>query len=587
MPQTESEPSPLSRIDLLRLAQSLGVSDADVMTRAELRTAIEKARLPEPRQIEHPTTWVSVARRLLASVVERGLNLPDAAALIRGDAKLSTPPKAPPPVATVTLARIYAAQGHVDRAIRTLNEVLESDPDHELARELQIQLELRREELHARGESSEASVDSGGAASRSEPPSVLPPVSPREVPRAAGLSSSTRARSNGHEPRVREPSSGPVRSLDAAVGEPLGIPEPPDSEVVTPRTYPPVESPAEASRGEGPGAAASEAAGELVAPAFGVAARAANASASAPHTDFHTEPPTRVGPLSLDWETPVSPSVEPLSQRGSDFGASIMTELDTEPPQTETTGGESAAPELELPAQALVEALAAEALTSSLASLPPIAEGLSAEPSLAEALAAEPYLSGPPEPVPSELVGLGEELSTAGAAPANVLAAASSNGIMNSLPNGVLEAPRVASADEPPMPDAPGLLLIETDSPLRYLYWELGNRASAATHWITVVTHAPGADGHSERRERQFPVHRKRGALRLEGVPRGAVIRAKLSPEPASERPLVVASSVRPRAASSADFEIRYTPHASLHPEAIALRARPSLDSALSVYWDD
>jgi hypothetical protein len=500
MPQIESEPSPLSRIDLLRLAQSLGVSDADVMTRAELRTAIDKARLPEPPPIEHPTTWVSVARRLLASVVERGLNLPDAAALIRGDAKLSTPPKAPPPVATVTLARIYAAQGHVDRAIRTLGEVLESDPDHELARELQIQLELRREELHARGESSEASVDSGAAASRSEPPSVLPPVSPREIPRAEV----------------------------AAVGEPIAFPDPPESEVVTPRTYPPIDSVAESSRAAGASAPASEAPGELVAPTFGVAARAANGTASpSPHTEFHTEPPTQVGPLSLlDWETPVSPSVEPLSRRGSDIS------------------------DPELPAQALVEALTAEVLTQAFA----------AEPVTASVAAA------PDAPVPVEL--------------------ATSNGIANGAVLGE-GPPRAASPAEPPMPDAPGLLLIETDSLLRYLYWELGNRASATTHWITVVTHAPGADGHSERRERQFPVHQKRGALRLEGVPRGAIIRAKLSPAPASERPLVVAASVRPRAASSADFEIRYTPHAQLHPEAIALRARPSLERALAIYWDD
>ena len=36
----------------------------------------------------------------VGSVVERGLNLPDAASLIRGDTKLNAPPKAPPPVAT-------------------------------------------------------------------------------------------------------------------------------------------------------------------------------------------------------------------------------------------------------------------------------------------------------------------------------------------------------------------------------------------------------------------------------------------------------------------------------------------------------
>ena len=119
MLENNPDPNELSRIELLNLAHTLHISDADVMTRAELRAAIEKARKPEPKAPEQPVTWVSVARRLLASIVEQGLNLPDAAALIRGDTKLSTPPKAPPPVATVTLARIYAAQGHLDRAIRT------------------------------------------------------------------------------------------------------------------------------------------------------------------------------------------------------------------------------------------------------------------------------------------------------------------------------------------------------------------------------------------------------------------------------------------------------------------------------------
>ena len=143
MLENNPDPNELSRIELLNLAHNLHISDADVMTRAELRAAIDKARKPEPKAPEQPVTWVSVARRLLASIVEQGLNLPDAAALIRGDTKLSTPPKAPPPVATVTLARIYAAQGHLERAIRTLEEVLASDPDHHPALQLRAQLQAR------------------------------------------------------------------------------------------------------------------------------------------------------------------------------------------------------------------------------------------------------------------------------------------------------------------------------------------------------------------------------------------------------------------------------------------------------------
>jgi hypothetical protein len=168
MLNNDVNPKTLSRLELLKLAQTLNVSDADVMTRAELRAAIERASKPEPRLPAQPATWLGVARRLLASVVERGLHLPDAAAVIRGDAPVRPMPSGPPPVATVTLARIYAAQGHLERGIATLDEVLESDPDHDLARELRAQLGAaleakRREEQQASG------------AARSRPPHAEPP----------------------------------------------------------------------------------------------------------------------------------------------------------------------------------------------------------------------------------------------------------------------------------------------------------------------------------------------------------------------------------------------------------------------------
>lgn len=174
MLENNPDPNELSRIELLTLAHSLQISDADVMTRAELRAAIEKARKPEPKAPEQPVTWVSVARRLLASIVEQGLNLPDAAALIRGDTKLSTPPKAPPPVATVTLARIYAAQGHLERAIRTVDEVLASDPDHHPAQHLRNQLQARLEEQRrAREAEATSSPPPAPAATASDEPTAL------------------------------------------------------------------------------------------------------------------------------------------------------------------------------------------------------------------------------------------------------------------------------------------------------------------------------------------------------------------------------------------------------------------------------
>jgi hypothetical protein len=80
------------------------------------------------------------ARDLLARIVEQGLHLPDAADRIRaraaGDMRIG-----PDALPTVTLAEIYAAQGHHLRAIETLKSVLEREPDHEAARELLERLE--------------------------------------------------------------------------------------------------------------------------------------------------------------------------------------------------------------------------------------------------------------------------------------------------------------------------------------------------------------------------------------------------------------------------------------------------------------
>jgi hypothetical protein len=141
-----------------------------------------------------------------------------------------------------------------------------------------------------------------------------------------------------------------------------------------------------------------------------------------------------------------------------------------------------------------------------------------------------------------------------------------------------------ASAPEP-LPRVPGLLLIETDTRIRYIYWELA--AVGSPHWIHVVTHTPTGRGDTERRERRFPVHRQLGVLRLEGVPRQAVVRAKLTLAPDDVCPLVVAGAVRPRSpASGGSFEVRYAPHGHAPPEALAGRAKPLLERANSVYWD-
>jgi hypothetical protein len=528
MPETESE-TPLSRVELLRLAQSLGVSDADVMTRAELRAAIGTAQRPEPAPVDaYPITWVSVARRLVARVVERGLNLPDAAALIRGDTKLSTPPKAAPPVATVTLARIYAAQGHLDRAIVTLNEVLKSDPDHELARELCMQLELRREELRAANREGNASIESD----------LVPVVAP--APEAA--------------------SAGAV----APVAELAITPEWVDS------------SPA-----------------ELVAPSFDVIEREASAAPGSdpdatagadrtepPTSAFYTEPPTMVG-AGMSFES-LTPSAFP------EAGFPDTAFPDTEPPATIAVGfdppqaaeSEPAAPEGDVAAPPSMEP-------------PPLVEGLVPEPPpLVEpviVVGAE-LAAAAPNGTESNGISRGAQAASTSGAPSVPLDPAANDVVNPTLqagPGDIGPASEVPTAPPPVrLPTTPGLVLIETDSPTRYLYWEVAAAGLATRFWIHVVIHTPNPRGEAERRERRFPIFRQQGALRLEGLPARAVVRAKLTGDADESRTLAVAGAVKLASVSAAAFQSNDAPHAAARPEQAAGRAAPLLERASPVYWD-
>ena len=113
----------LDRDALIARAENAGVTRARILTRPELvdelllRSARDDAHAPGARGL------FGVARDLLARVVERGLHLPDAAERIR-TLGLPPPPRrgAPAALPTVTLAEIYATQGHRDRAIETLDE---------------------------------------------------------------------------------------------------------------------------------------------------------------------------------------------------------------------------------------------------------------------------------------------------------------------------------------------------------------------------------------------------------------------------------------------------------------------------------
>ncbi len=143
----------LSREQLVLKARVLGVERAELMTRVELRDEIVRRSEPDPVRQRRARGFLGVARDLVASVVEAGLNLPDAAKLIRGDGSREGEWKGPPPVATVTLAEIYASQGHLERALRMLDEVLAKEPDHDPARAL-------RDRLAAGGDSAASTAPS-------------------------------------------------------------------------------------------------------------------------------------------------------------------------------------------------------------------------------------------------------------------------------------------------------------------------------------------------------------------------------------------------------------------------------------------
>lgn len=138
----------LDRESLVLRAQAAGIKRARILTRPEL--VDELLRLDpkvDPDKLRRSRGFFGVARDLLSRVVERGLHLPDAADRLR--AALGTPPfpepKRPEPqaVPTVTLAEIYAAQGHKARAIETLKRVLDREPEHVAARALLDKLEDR------------------------------------------------------------------------------------------------------------------------------------------------------------------------------------------------------------------------------------------------------------------------------------------------------------------------------------------------------------------------------------------------------------------------------------------------------------
>lgn len=175
MKRTELET--LGREALIGLASAAGVIRAQIMTRAELVDELLQKEPADRLAREEARGLFGRARDLLARLVERGLNRPDAAALIRSVGRASVSPASMAALPTLTLAQIYVAQGYRDRAIETLERVLSAEPDHDAARRMLLGLRA------------EASMSSGtlqGPAFMERAPAVgsevLAPPEARPVP---------------------------------------------------------------------------------------------------------------------------------------------------------------------------------------------------------------------------------------------------------------------------------------------------------------------------------------------------------------------------------------------------------------------
>jgi len=248
MAESSDELERLSREQLILKARVLGVERPELMTRVEMRDEIVRRSEPDLAQQRRARGFLGVARDLVASVVEAGLNLPDAAAIIRGDSNRESHWKGPPPVATVTLAEIYAAQGHLDRALRMLDEVLAKEPDHDPARALRVRLATatdlpvapaRRRQKISFAEPSPEPVDEPdlepATASAPEPEPVIDVTSASAAEPVAEPAAEL-SRESGPSPEVdpghlslEEPVPAPVSAAEPAVAsapEPLPVAEP-------------------------------------------------------------------------------------------------------------------------------------------------------------------------------------------------------------------------------------------------------------------------------------------------------------------------------------------------------------------------
>lgn len=194
----------LSREELIVHASHLGVPRPRVLTQSELMDEIITRTSRSEREKTKARGWLGRARDLLAQVVEKQLHLPEAARVLRSGPEDRSWPTPPPPLPTVTLAEIYAAQGHMERAIAVLDEVLTREPEHAEALSLRGRFveqskAARRRAPETRVEVPKSVVASAPESTKPEAPRPPAPEPERPLP--------TSAQPEIHHPVVEKPES--------------------------------------------------------------------------------------------------------------------------------------------------------------------------------------------------------------------------------------------------------------------------------------------------------------------------------------------------------------------------------------------
>ncbi len=142
----------LTRDELLGMARAAGIDGAEWLSREELVASLARGTIPgQPRGLFDRARALLDKARELGKTLGRGSRPPEPAAPPPPPAPRAPPaPPSPPPAPgapaggasfeTLTMAEVYASQGHVAEARRIAQAVLARDPESAEARALLARL---------------------------------------------------------------------------------------------------------------------------------------------------------------------------------------------------------------------------------------------------------------------------------------------------------------------------------------------------------------------------------------------------------------------------------------------------------------